>query len=32
VSQFDPAPTREKIHAVTATIMHAIQDIRTGKV
>ena len=31
VSQFDPAPTREKIHAVTATIMHAIQDIRTGK-
>ncbi len=31
VSQFDPTPTREKIHAVTATIMHAIQDIRTGK-
>ena len=32
VSQFDPDPTREKIHAVTATIMHAIQDIRIGKV
>ena len=31
VSQFDPEPTREKIHAVTTTIMHAIQDIRTGK-
>jgi len=31
VSSFDPAPTREKIHAVTTTIMHAIQDIRTGK-
>ncbi|MEN8133669.1 MAG: lysophospholipid acyltransferase family protein [Pseudomonadota bacterium] len=31
VSQFDPDPTRETIHAVTATIMRAIQDIRTGK-
>jgi len=31
VSSFDPEPTREKIHAVTTTIMHAIQDIRTGK-
>ncbi len=32
VSQLDPNPTRERIHAVTATIMRAIQDIRTGKV
>ncbi len=31
VSQFDPDPTRERIHAVTATIMRAIQDIGTGK-
>lgn len=31
VSQLDPEPTRERIHAVTATIMRAIQDIRTGK-
>ena len=31
VSQLDPDPTRERIHAVTATIMRAIQDIRTGK-
>ena len=31
VSPFDPDPTRERIHAVTATIMRAIQDIRTGK-
>ena len=31
VSQLDPDPTREKIQAVTATIMRAIQDIRTGK-
>ena len=31
VSQLDPNPTRERIHAVTATIMHAIWNIRTGK-
>ena len=31
VSQLDPNPTRERIHAVTATIMRAIRDIRTGK-
>jgi 1-acyl-sn-glycerol-3-phosphate acyltransferase len=31
VSRLDPNPTREKIQAVTATIMRAIQDIRTGK-
>jgi 1-acyl-sn-glycerol-3-phosphate acyltransferase len=31
VSQSDPDPTREKIHAVTTHIMRAIQDIRTGK-
>jgi len=31
VSQLDPDPTRERIHAVTATIMRAIQDIRTSK-
>ena len=31
VAPSDPDPTRETIHAVTATIMHAIQNIRTGK-
>ena len=31
VSQLDPDPTREKIQTVTATIMRAIEDIRTGK-
>ena len=31
VSQYDPNPSRETIHAVTATIMRAILDIRTGK-
>ena len=31
VSQRDPDPNRETIHAVTATIMRAILDIRTGK-
>lgn len=31
VSQLDPNPTRERMNAVTASIMRAIQDIRTGK-
>ena len=31
VTPSDPDPTRETIHAVTATIMRAIQDLRTGK-
>ncbi len=31
VTPSDPDPTRETIHAVTTTIMRAIQDIRTGK-
>lgn len=31
VSQFDQDATRETIQTVTATIMRAIQDIRTGK-
>jgi 1-acyl-sn-glycerol-3-phosphate acyltransferase len=31
VSQLDPDPTRAKIQAMTATIMRAIQGIRTGK-
>ena len=31
VSPSDPDPTRETIHAVTTTIMRAIQTIRTGK-
>ncbi len=31
VAPSDPDPTRKTIHAVTATIMRAIQDLRTGK-
>lgn len=31
VSQCEPDPTRETVHAVTSTIMRAILDLRTGK-